>query len=61
MAAEITCKQTSQEVELLNRREAFAAVRIALAGRELEGADFHAQLKSFEAGIPAKSVFCISN
>jgi len=36
------------EAELLRKREELAAVRAALAERELELADLRAQLKSFE-------------
>ena len=48
MALEIVRKQTPEEEELLRKREELASVRAALAERELELADFRAQLKSFE-------------
>jgi predicted nucleic acid-binding Zn-ribbon protein len=48
MVLEIVRKQTPEEEELLRKREELASVRAALAERELELADFRAQLKSFE-------------
>jgi hypothetical protein len=48
MAFEIVRKLTPEEEELLRKREELASVRGALAERELELADFRAQLKSFE-------------
>jgi hypothetical protein len=48
MAPEIVRKLTPEEEELLRKREELASVRAALAERELDLADFRAQLKSFE-------------
>jgi hypothetical protein len=48
MPTEIVRQQTPEEAELLRKREELAAVRSALAERELELADLRAQLKSFE-------------
>lgn len=48
MVLEVVRKQTPEEEELLRKREELASVRAALAERELELADFRAQLKSFE-------------
>jgi hypothetical protein len=48
MPTKIVRHQTPEEVELLRKREEHAAVRAELAERELELADFRAQLKSFE-------------
>jgi hypothetical protein len=48
MALEIVRKLTPEEGELLRKRKELASVRAALAERELELADFRAQLKSFE-------------
>jgi hypothetical protein len=48
MPTEIVPRQTPEEAELLLKREELAAVRAALAERELELADLRAQLKSFE-------------
>ena len=48
MVLEIVRKQTPEVEELLRKREELASVRAALAERELELADFRAQLKSFE-------------
>ena len=48
MALEIVRKPTPEEEELLRKREELTSVRAALAERELELADFRAQLKSFE-------------
>jgi hypothetical protein len=48
MSREIVRKLTPEQEELLRKREELAGVRGALAERELELADFRAQLKSFE-------------
>jgi hypothetical protein len=48
MALEIVRKLTSEEEELLRKREELTSVRSALAERELELADLRALLKSFE-------------
>jgi hypothetical protein len=48
MAGQIVKKLTPEEEELLRKREELASVRAALAERELELADLHAQLRSFE-------------
>jgi hypothetical protein len=48
MSREIVKTLTPEEEELLRKREELAGVRAALVERELELADFRAQLKSFE-------------
>ena len=48
MSREIVRKLTPEEEELHRKREELAGVRGTLAKRELELADFRAQLKSFE-------------
>lgn len=48
MPLDIVRKPTPEEEELLRKREELATIRAALAERELELADFRAQLKSFE-------------
>src|ERR1700728_3977712 len=47
-AKEIVHQPSPQEAELLRKRDELAAVRAALAERELNLADLRTQLKSFE-------------
>ena len=48
MSAEIILQQTTRDVDLLDKREQLAAVRMRLAERESELAQLRAQLKTFE-------------
>jgi hypothetical protein len=48
MPAEIILQQTPDDAALLDRREQLAAIRVTLAERESELAQFRAQLKTFE-------------
>ena len=48
MPTEIVRQQTPEEAELIRKREELAAVRAALAERELELTDLRAELRSFE-------------
>lgn len=61
MPSAIVRKLTPEQEELDRKREELAAVRAALAERELELADLRAQLKSFEGAIYGKLVFCMPN